>query len=118
MSSQKPVDWEYWRRRRRVSLREACTLSLNIDPGIFGDMPSDADWPRGSLAELRKRVSLLDDYRNDLSYFTRNPVDEFDSRSGWVKLSEFAMWAIAMEFEGVPRELKELARPPKTQESP
>lgn len=113
----KTPDWaDFWRHMRWVRLWQACVLSLNIDPdSMEPDFMSDYDYggeenfpDSATKVIFDKRLRLLIEYLPDRSYFSPGTWNMYSPNLHEVKLNEFAVWGLSLEWE-LPPELKTMA---------
>lgn len=113
--SDKMPDWEYWRHMPEVSLWQAVALSLNDNPDNFiytRRIVSGAtvDEYFSGNRDASKRLRLLIANHSDRRHFSACTLNMGDPRLSYVRLPEFAAWASAMNWDGLPRELVMMGR--------
>jgi hypothetical protein len=98
-------DWGFWKIKKRVTLREACALALNVDPDPMKRNPSNGldflpeSFPNIETAQqFYKLLRLLDDNRFDKELFTIIHNDT-------VMLSEFASWCTPVVRDLIGRDI-------------
>lgn len=103
----KAPDWDFWRAMRKVDDRQACALSLNIEPD------SSLAFPTEKLKEeFDKRIRLLRSNINDHKIFTPQMTKHSGLGLGELYLSEFAAWGLSLGWDDMPQELKTIAPSP------
>jgi hypothetical protein len=110
--SNRAPDWDWWRHVPTVTLHEAVTLSLNIDPKQFRRASARASTAGRQLdegAEFERRLALA---KRCLGDTLPGPVNHLAVRyydeAAAVRLGDFAAWAHSVEWQ-IPPQLARLA---------
>ena len=132
-SGQKTPDWkEEWSHKPKVSLWQACALSLDIEPYTLEH--SDTAWMGGPdggpvftarsfpsdavKQSFERRLRVLIANITDNRYFSPYIATTRDVAYDEVRLDEFAAWAMnVVKWDGLPPELVAMAQKPESRAS-